>query len=90
MAAFYQNAYLWELQHGSVVCAEPMSFSWPQGQFEDHCVSDKAIEYYQLWHESIDDATLLMDKTEEAGLVDKFAGYLARPMAIIGALVWLL
>ena len=90
MAVFYQSAMLWEHQYGSVVCSDAASNDWVQGQYEDHCLNEKALEYYNLYHEEMDDIKLLMDKTEEAGLLDKFSGYLVRPMALIGALIWLI
>lgn len=94
MASFYQQAHLWELEHAVEVCAEPMSIDMPEKgmPYMDTCFVDttQADKYLALYHESIADATLLMDKSEEAGLIDKTAGYLVRPLALIGALIWLL
>jgi hypothetical protein len=58
--------------------------------YSDLCVNPRAEKFYGLYIEHMDDAELLSDKTEEAGLIDKFSGYLVRPMALLGALIWLI
>lgn len=51
---------------------------------------EKAMEYYELAHNAMSEAQTLLDATDEMALVDRFAGYAIRPLAILGALVWLL
>ncbi len=84
---------LWEIEHGQYVCAEPMSGEAVEGMAATHsdlCMNPRAKKFYNLYIEHMDDAELLSDKTEEAGLIDKFSGYMIRPMALIGALIWLI
>ncbi len=93
LASVFQNMYLWELDHGEVICQETMAGEGVPGigaLYTDTCYSRYAKQYYELMHEHLRDAELLMDKTEEAGLVDKLSGYLVRPLALIGALIWLI
>jgi hypothetical protein len=92
MAAVMREAYVWELHNGSAVCQDMMDGTkvGTGDEYSDTCFNEKAVKYYNSYHEHMKDAMLLMDKTEEAGLVDKFAGYMVRPMALIGALIWLL
>jgi hypothetical protein len=52
--------------------------------------NDKAFEYYAWYHHHVEDAETLMKSTEKVGLVDRLAGYLIRPMTLIGVLIWLL
>ena len=91
MAAVMREAYVWEMNHGEVVCQEPMEGD-AIGVFthSDTCYPRYAQRYLDSYHEHMMDAMELIDKTEELGLVDKAAGYLVRPMALIGALIWLI
>lgn len=92
MAAVMREAYQYELKYGSVSCVESMKGpKMDNGTvYTDVCFNEKAKKYYDSYHEHMADAMLLMDKTEEAGLIDKFSGYMVRPMALIGALIWLI
>jgi len=93
LAAVYQELYLWEIENGQYVCQEAMSGDAVKGMAATHsdlCVNPRAEKFYGLYIEHMDDAELLSDKTEEAGLIDKFSGYLVRPMALLGALIWLI
>lgn len=51
---------------------------------------EQALEYYELAHNAVSEAQTLLDATDEVALIDRFAGYLVRPMALLGALIWLL
>ena len=92
VAAVMREAYQWEMQHGSAVCQPIMS-----GQevgvgdvYSDTCMSEKAIFYYKAYSEHMVEALQAMEAYEEAGLMDKIAGALVRPLALIGALIWLI
>jgi len=52
--------------------------------------TEKANEYLAEYYTSMSSAIGLMRNTKKAGLLDKFSGYLVRPMALIGALIWLI
>jgi uncharacterized protein YjgD (DUF1641 family) len=67
-----------------------ITYKYDGAEFADMCFNEKSMKYYNAYHEHMDDAIVLMDKVEEAGLLDKFMGYLVRPAALIGALVWLI
>lgn len=92
MAAVMREAYMFEMSHGKETCQDFMAGEsiGTGDEFTDTCFNSKAQVYYEAYHESMSDAMLLIDKTEEAGLIDKFSGYMVRPMALIGALIWLL
>ncbi len=92
MAAVMREAYLFEMEHGLAQCAEPMAIEYKieGAEWADMCFNEKTMKYYESYHEHMDDAMYLMDKVEEAGMMDKFMGYLVRPAALIGALIWLI
>ena len=90
MADVMRNAYLWELQYGKVECAPEASGEWIVDQYQDTCVNEKAAEYYSQYHENIEDAMDLVSTTKEVGWFDRVAGMLIRPIAVIGALIWLI
>jgi predicted glycosyl hydrolase (DUF1957 family) len=81
---------LFELEHGKVQCAEPASSTWVDDQYSDTCVNEKAAVYYDMYHENLQEADELLNATQEVGKVDAFFGYLARPLAIIGLLIFLI
>lgn len=85
-ASVMREAYIFEMQYGVFEKCE----SDEHDTHTVHCTNEKAKHYYDAYHESMDDAIHLMDKVEEAGMMDKFMGYLIRPAALIGALVWLI
>lgn len=85
MASVMREAYIFEMKYGVYTqCTEAHDHS------EVTCVNDKAQVYLDSYHEHMGDAMHLMDKVEEAGMMDKFMGYLVRPAALIGALIWLI
>ena len=93
IASFMREAYVWELEYGhSAQCAGPMDIDhkYNEAEWADTCFSDKAMEYYKAYHEHMTEAIQAMEAYEEAGLMDKIAGALVRPLALIGALVWLI
>ena len=53
-------------------------------------ISEQAQKYLDAYHESMESAINIVEGTEAVGTLDKFFGYMARPLAIIGALVWLI
>ena len=85
-ASVMREAYMFEMQYGVFEKCE----SDEHDTHTVHCTNEKAQYYYAAYHESLNDAIHLMDKVEEAGMLDKFFGYLMRPAALIGALVWLI
>lgn len=85
VASVMREAYVFEMKYGVYTeCTEDHDHN------EVTCVNEKAKVYLDAYHESLEDAMKLMDKTEEAGMLDKFSGYLIRPAALIGALIWLI
>ena len=90
LADVMREAFHWEMQYGTVQCADDMSHTWVDNQYEDHCVSERAIRYYEKMHYHLEEAMDLVESTEEVALVDRFTSFMARPIAIIGALIWLL
>ena len=92
-AAFMREAYIFEMQYGTVQCQELMEGQKVvsmEATYSDTCMNEKALKYYEAYHESMDDAIKVMDQVEEAGMLDKFMGYMVRPAALIGALIWLI
>lgn len=92
-AAFMREAYMFEMKYGTVQCQELMEgekMEHMAAEYSDTCMNTKARYYYDAYHESMGDAISLMDNVEEAGMLDKFMGYLIRPAALIGALIWLI
>lgn len=92
IAAFMREAYMWEMNYGSANCQATMDGK-PIGTgdvYSDTCMSEKAVEYYKAYHEHLTEAIQAMEMYEEVGLMDKIAGALVRPMALIGALIWLI
>lgn len=90
LADVMRQAFHWELKYGTVQCADDMSHVWVDHQYEDHCVSERAIRYYEKMHYHLEEAMDLVETTEEVAMFDRFTSFMARPIAIIGALIWLL
>ena len=84
------DAYYWELNNGPVVCSDIMSGSWVDGAYTDMCMSTKAQEYLDEYHENVDNALMLVQRTEAVGWVDRIAGQLIRPIALIAILILIL
>ena len=85
MASVMREAYIFEMKYGVYTeCTADHDHA------EVTCVNDKAQVYLDAYHEHMGDAMFLMDKVEEAGMIDKFMGYMVRPAALIGALIWLI
>jgi hypothetical protein len=89
LAGVYQEAYMWELEHGKITCADEASGEWLDNQYADTCVNEQAATYYKLYTYHLDSAHELLESTETVAKVDAFAGYLIRPAALI-ALLFLL
>jgi hypothetical protein len=89
MAAVYQEAYAWELRHGSIQCASEASGEWVDDQLADACVNEQAVAYYKLYTYHLDAAHDVLTSTDGVAKVDAWAGYLIRPAALI-ALLFLL
>lgn len=92
VAAFMREAYIFEMQYGTAQCAEPMDieYKFESAEWADTCFNEKALKYYEGYHEHVGEALKAMDYVEEAGTLDKFMGYMVRPAALIGALIWLI
>ena len=92
VAAVMREAYMWEMAHGSAQCQEPMEMQHEYGgaEYADTCMSEKAVFYYKAYNEHMTEALQAMEMYEEVGLLDKISGALVRPMALIGALIWLI
>lgn len=92
VAAVMREAYMWELKYGSANCVATMEGPEMDNgtQYSDVCFNEKAMEYYKGYHEHMTEALQAMEAYEEVGLLDKMAGALIRPMALIGALIWLI
>lgn len=88
-AMTFRDAYEYEMINGSVVCAEDASIVHTQGQFADMCINEQAQTYLSLYHDNMIDAGKLVENTEKVGMVDTFAGYLVRPIAILALLILL-
>jgi hypothetical protein len=89
MAGVYQEAYLWEMSHGKAQCAEEADGVWVDDQYQDVCVNEAASEYYAQYTYHLQEAHELLAKTEDIALVDAWAGYLIRPLAILALLILL-
>jgi hypothetical protein len=89
MAGVYQEAYVWELAHGKLTCSEEAGSEWVDNQYMDTCVNEQAATYYKLYGYHVQEAHELLSKTEDIAVVDAWAGYLIRPVALI-ALLFLL
>jgi hypothetical protein len=89
MAGVYQEAYLWEMSHGKVQCAKEADGVWVDDQYQDVCVNEAASEYYAQYTYHLQEAHELLAKTEDIALVDAWAGYLIRPLAILALLILL-
>jgi hypothetical protein len=89
MAGVYQEAYLWEMAHGKLSCSAEADGVWVDDQYQDACVNEKAAEYYGQYTYHLQEAHELLSKTEDIALVDAWAGYLIRPLAILALLILL-
>jgi len=49
-----------------------------------------ASAFYDMYIDNLEDANGLLENTEDVSQLDTFFGYLVRPLAVIGALVFLL
>lgn len=85
IAAVMREAFIFELQYG-----EKTDCFVDRGGMTNCQVSDKAVEYNKAYHEHMTEAIQAMEAYEEVGLADKMAGALIRPLALIGALIWLI
>jgi hypothetical protein len=91
IAGVMQEAYEWEMKHGSATCAPPMDSVGPEGYAaSDTCMNEQAQVYYRLYNENLLEANSMLNATEVVGKMDAFFGYLIRPMAVIGMLIWLI
>lgn len=52
--------------------------------------TERAELYMDRYYDAMEDVQQLMDSTEAVGIVDSVIGFLLRPLAIVGLLVWLL
>lgn len=89
-AQLAQTAYLWELDHGSAECSEPMADGWVDGGYSDTCVNEKAQKYLADYRQNVDHALALVDYTEPMGWMDRIAGQLIRPIAVVAMLIFLI
>jgi len=80
IASVMREAFLFEMQHGECV----------SGAEEITCENEKAKVYLDAYHENMKEALDAMNATQDAGTLDKFFGYLVRPLVVIGALIWLI
>ena len=88
-AAVFREAYEWELQNGSVKCADEASIAHSGEQLADLCMNEQAQEYLSNYRDNLGDAHNLLESTEAVAKVDAFAGYLVRPLALLALLVLL-
>ena len=85
IAAVLRDAYVFEMKYG--VYEE---CTHDEENHETHCTNEQAEFYRGAYHEHMTEAIQAMEAYEEVGLLDKMAGALVRPMALIGALIWLI
>ena len=85
IASVMREAFIFEIQYG-----DKSDCFVDRGGMTNCKVSEKAVEYNKAYHEHLTEAIQAMEAYEEVGLMDKMAGALIRPMALIGALIWLI
>ena len=83
VAAVMREAYIFEMKYGTYNKCEAV-------EEEVTCVNKKAQEYLDAYHENLEDALTAMEVAGPVGLMDKIGGFLVRPAALIGALIWLI
>lgn len=83
----YQRAYLFEMQHGSAHCAEMMSIQHAKDEHADTCMNERAIEFYNLYHENLLEANALLDNRKWTSFIGNFFADLVIPIAVIAFLL---
>ena len=87
VAAVLRDAYVFEMKYGTYESCENEMVGEEQLVT---CTNEQAEFYRKAYHEHMTEAIQAMEMYEEVGLLDKMAGALVRPMALIGALIWLI
>jgi hypothetical protein len=90
-ALIYRDAFEWEMTYNvSEQCAEPMSFEWPEGQYMDTCMNDKAQEMLENYYSNLENANEYMELVEIPAKIDGIFGYFVRPIAVIAVMILLI
>jgi hypothetical protein len=97
-AQFMLAAYEWEMENAGTEChAVEYGYTTPEGQdhvvetFQEVCeLPGKAAEYLDAYHYHVEEATDLVQDTATLSLVDRIAGMLVRPVALVAVLILLI
>lgn len=96
-AQFMLAAYQWEMKNGSAECVDiEYGYTSPEGQdvvvetLQETCLNEKAKEYLDSYHYHVEEATDLVRETAALSWLDRAAGMLTRPIALVAVLILLL
>ena len=88
VASAMQAAYEYELRtcHCVGIC------TLEEASVAQECTGNDAMAdvYLAAYHDNMSSAVSIMEGTHHVGLMDKIAGALVRPLALLGVLIWLL